>query len=385
MVHKMVQVAFANIRRLYRLNADNSPGENDHVWLAPFFHSKVSHQCARVSLCSCKQLKGDDVTNQETPVAVVTYNALEVTDGVAATDSAVAADSVGGRDGAMQLVPVPMSVDAAGTRMDVTDEVGASNCVAVTNSVRAVDAHAGQNAAAEPDATGVADAAVVGDATGDPSAVADHAGDAVATTGLVDDAFVNLTGVVDETEPASGNLPDGDQALDKLLHGWLLVEHARCTHGQSVPNPKPLDTQPFSKEALAFARRLIDHPPAEAVRPRNKARIFLKGADFLRLAGESWLKDELINSIVALINERAAQLHPGGTLHEEALGGDALSGAGDRFMPRTRILNSFFFSRLAPLPSRCSYDRLRNWGVKMGLDLDSIDKIIVPVNMDGLH
>lgn len=36
MVHKMVQVAFMNIRKLHRLSLDNLASENDHVSLAPF-------------------------------------------------------------------------------------------------------------------------------------------------------------------------------------------------------------------------------------------------------------------------------------------------------------------------------------------------------------
>lgn len=53
MLHKMTQVAFMNLRKLYRLHGDIGAGENAHVALAPFFHSKVAHQCERASVCSC--------------------------------------------------------------------------------------------------------------------------------------------------------------------------------------------------------------------------------------------------------------------------------------------------------------------------------------------
>jgi len=51
--HRIVQVAFMNIRKLYRLHADNPSGENDHVPLSPFFHRHVSSRCQRGGSCSC--------------------------------------------------------------------------------------------------------------------------------------------------------------------------------------------------------------------------------------------------------------------------------------------------------------------------------------------
>jgi len=47
MLHKMTQVAFMNLWKLYRLHGNICAGENDHVALAPFFHSKVAHQYER--------------------------------------------------------------------------------------------------------------------------------------------------------------------------------------------------------------------------------------------------------------------------------------------------------------------------------------------------
>jgi len=52
--HRIVQVAFMNIRKLYRMHADNPSGENDHIPLAPFFHQHVSSRCQRGSSCACE-------------------------------------------------------------------------------------------------------------------------------------------------------------------------------------------------------------------------------------------------------------------------------------------------------------------------------------------
>jgi len=60
MYHRMVQVAFMNLRKLYRLHVGSGVGENHHVPLAPFFHNKISHQCERVTVCSCASAAGTD-------------------------------------------------------------------------------------------------------------------------------------------------------------------------------------------------------------------------------------------------------------------------------------------------------------------------------------
>ena len=60
MLHKMMQVAMMNVRKLQRLASDNVAGENDHVPLAPFFHSHIVRQCQRGSSCSCAAARTED-------------------------------------------------------------------------------------------------------------------------------------------------------------------------------------------------------------------------------------------------------------------------------------------------------------------------------------
>lgn len=54
MVHKMVQVAFMNIRNLHRLSLDNLTAESDHVPLAPFYLGGLVRNCLRGSNCTCQ-------------------------------------------------------------------------------------------------------------------------------------------------------------------------------------------------------------------------------------------------------------------------------------------------------------------------------------------
>lgn len=53
MVHKIVQVALMNVRKLQRLFSDTT-GENDHVPLAPFYHQRLSRKCERGWACQCQ-------------------------------------------------------------------------------------------------------------------------------------------------------------------------------------------------------------------------------------------------------------------------------------------------------------------------------------------
>jgi len=53
MYHRMVQMAFIKLRKLYRLHAGSGAGQNDHLTLAPFFHAKIMHKCERVTVCTC--------------------------------------------------------------------------------------------------------------------------------------------------------------------------------------------------------------------------------------------------------------------------------------------------------------------------------------------
>jgi len=61
MVHRMVQVAFMNLRKLYRLSSSNGSGENDHIPLGPFFNSKIVHQCERIVVCDCDRTDNKEI------------------------------------------------------------------------------------------------------------------------------------------------------------------------------------------------------------------------------------------------------------------------------------------------------------------------------------
>jgi len=186
--------------------------------------------------------------------------------------------------------------------------------------------------------------------------------------------FVDLSYAVDDDV---GVAVTDEEALDKFEYGWLIEEYELSATVRSVPAPNPMDTQPLPKAVARLARSLVEQPTAQAVHPHNQVWIILTSADFLRLAGESWLNDELLNSYVALIN------HRDGLFRTPEQGGEPASSAARRAMPRTRMFNAFF-SLLALSPSHYSYDQVRKWGAKLGLDLNDVDRIIVTVNIGQL-
>jgi len=55
--HRIVQLAFMKLRKLYRMHADNGNGENDHVPLSPFFQKHIQHQCQLASGCASQSAR----------------------------------------------------------------------------------------------------------------------------------------------------------------------------------------------------------------------------------------------------------------------------------------------------------------------------------------
>jgi len=323
MVHKMAQVAFMNLRKLYRLHSDTAAGENDHIGLAPFFNQKVAQECQRAALCSCRLQDGEIA--DAAPIAVGSGSAPD-----AQVVSSHRVDVVEGAAG------VGVGADGAGVRPPHEVRSGAAR-----------DGAAGGQGGDPPGADAVID---------------------------IDD--------VDGEWAAGGDVPTTQaqaQPIDTTMHSDLLSKHASWLVGRVCF--APIDTVPVSKTQRELVRQLVDAPLAAALRPRNKARIVLTGADFVRLRGERWLGGEVMNSIVALINDRddrartsrvTASANPSGPPRMPPV-------------PRTRVFNTYFFSRLAPRLTHYNYDAVRNWGVKLRLDLSDVDRIVVPVHTSNTH
>ncbi|GAB0490182.1 hypothetical protein MMPV_001414 [Pyropia vietnamensis] len=426
MLHKMVQVAFMNVRKKFRLSCGNPPGESDHVWLAPFFHSNVSPRCARFATCSCGQTDQPPADYGEaSPVAGIddseagasaasdsdgsgsgapreysmAVEAVETAD--AEADKEVEALAVAATDEAAACMLAASVPAASGTVVACYDTVAAEAERTVTCDGERVNSDRGSNVVAVTDAVSADDVVVV-DVVGTRACrIGDVERDKVSAApvapGLLDAAsravdrnaaasFVvrqlspdELCTVADK-ERQSSPLDSGNEALAGHAHWRLLLMYARSADRRSVVNPAPMDTRRPARRVLTLTRDLLALPLAEPVRPLNKARILLTGSDFRRLRGQNWLNDELINSFVALINHRDTALHTG-----VGLGDSRQLTPGGRAVPRTRVLSSFFFSRLAPRLARYEYGGVERWGRKQVPNLDAVDLIIVPVNLKEVH
>lgn len=371
MTHRIIQVAFQNVRKLNRLFSGNPKSENDHVPLSSFFHSRIAGGCARGSACTCSADKRVEATQATTepPVAEPTEQGGQWVDGPAdavpdvikelqptqptqlqgpaphrgshnEVACAVAADSAGQDNRAVPATAAP------GARHDCTHE--GIEALEQGRRTRAADGDAGESSSRD------------GSRTSEPEAEE-----------ITDDTDVDERrnpGLAERSNP-----PEMDCSA--------LWEDAEAQQGAGSKHVEWVSTQALTPEQEQFVANLTaGRDGACAVRPRNKANIVLLVADFWRLHGERWLNGELMNSFIALINARDSQRASSSQLDRVGHpGADALT------TPRTRMFGTYFFSRLVPMVGAYDYDGVRRWGAGLQLDLAAVDIILIPINQRGNH
>lgn len=178
----------------------------------------------------------------------------------------------------------------------------------------------------------------------------------------------------------------------------------------------------------------------EVVAKIKEANIELKAEDFRRLGGSCWLSDELINSFVALVNERnqaycvsvstgasldgprsshsdevragpstqhfkvpSCELPPlqvkeickEGPSSQEIKYQDTIEGTEssqrcknhlelfDMSRPRAHIFNTFFYPRL--VQGGYDYSGVKRWLKRAGRKITELDLIMVPININNIH
>jgi len=315
LVHRMVQVAFMNLRKLYRMYAGSGSEENDHIPLAPFFNSKILHQCERIAVCDCGG--GGDLEDehdaQEEDVLDAGAPVLE------AGAAGAAAGCVAGRGlSADEEDPVPPPGD------EDQDPLFEFNAVVSQQQ---------------------------------------------------DDRF--------QSPPVAG-VPSTTARTAKTANmariSKSLAAYERWASSATLKACLPMASTPVSSKFRRLLVAILNCKAAVAVRASNSARITLMLTDLQRLCGSSWLDDELMNSFAALINHRDE------LLATAAAGtGDAAEEAGGQQAPRTRMFSTFFFSRLSARVGCYDYAGVRRWGTKLRLNLEAVDTILIPVNLQRTH
>jgi len=120
------------------------------------------------------------------------------------------------------------------------------------------------------------------------------------------------------------------------------------------------------------------------------ANICLKSDDLSRFRGQEWINDEVVNSFAFLVNYRNRDYFRVHTQFQENQNAQ-LNTAGDmdyfweRPRPRTFMFNSYFFERLTSSESKYDYSGVRNWPKQAGIEIASLDLILIPVNLKNSH
>jgi len=373
MTHRIVQVAFQNIRKMYWLFSGNPKAENDHVPLSPFFHSRIAEACARGPSCSCSA--GDGVeANLAAP------NAPSATGTAAMEQTGDATGSAARRAGAEQeaaAAAIPEGSVPGCPRGDAQDSSramaapgthhdGHPAAPSAVNGHRGVDNYVGDALERHPRPVG---------ARGDANEQTDLDG-----SGPSDAEVLELSddSDVEERVATGANMPTVDASA--------LWEDAEARLGVDGKRVEWVSTLPLTKVQRQFVANLtagVDS--ARPVRPRNKANIVLLVADFLRLHGERWLNGELMNSVIVMINDKEQRLHAAKRpLDVEELDVEELEAEAPANL-RSCMFGTYFFSRLVPVAGAYDYDGVRRWGAGVRLDLSAVDVILVPINVDGSH
>ncbi|KAJ8906113.1 hypothetical protein NDN08_002612 [Rhodosorus marinus] len=103
----------------------------------------------------------------------------------------------------------------------------------------------------------------------------------------------------------------------------------------------------------------------------KEANITLTREDFVRLQGERWLHDEIINSYVAMLNRRNSERYESNTRRNG--------------YPRVHCFNTFFFAKLFSARDKYDYESVRRWTKKAKVDILQRDLVLVPVNLGNKH
>lgn len=132
----------------------------------------------------------------------------------------------------------------------------------------------------------------------------------------------------------------------------------------------------LDEEEKLVARLLRVEPETAKLSTNPSSGITLRGHDFAVLRGVEWLNDEVMNSYVALINDREKR-------YQAAIA----NGHVTLWRPRSYCFNSFFATRLLGESPKLVYDYrgVSRWTKRAKVDILDLDIVMFPVNVSGNH
>lgn len=348
MVHKMVQVALMNMRKLHRLSQENETAEDDHITLSAFYHSHLSSACKRCADCRCQSSQKDGGPLDAGPASM----------GDVAGVPAVAV-------GATAAAKSPPAVHATVSPFVVGD-IG-----------EMADERPRHTAGLPPNEASV-EAAPVSSSVIGPVELRKLSADAL----LGDSADVPL-------DDSSAPVGRGDGS--RVINGGRVLALEDQVDAMSVGRPQRLGVKASDKcfETLSSAALVADQvtliaaptavdPLSPCVPPNNKARIQLTSSDFRALCAREWLTDDLINSFLVLINHRDSLSMP--LCRSAALvAGPVRTNARVSATPRTFMFNTYFYLSLLAQKGLYDYAGVKNWSRKCSLRIHVVKLVLVPV------
>lgn len=363
MIHRMIQVAFMNTRKLYRLHADNPRAENDHIELAGFFHARLSRTCQIGAACSCDASAALVATHHK----VIGRQTRDGKDADSPTATRLAKPKNDGHP-----IGVAVGDDWREHRHSVRDGDGSGHKY---HGDGEEEASIRSNV---PVATGVDTVLNEAASSGGDGATP---GSPLVASGPDNASFKSLMldaddEALDQADASSSEIAGSVPSASPPAVTPVCV---RALSASCVVGP---DTAPLLDDLAAFVTSLVSgREYGELVRRKNKARVALDVSDFCRLRGTGWMNDEIMNSYVALLNWRNDDIRKARASGSSSLNGVQLLAS----TRRTFCFNTYFFSRLWSARMGYDYDCCKRWGTKLGLSVGDVDLIIVPINLKSVH
>lgn len=148
---------------------------------------------------------------------------------------------------------------------------------------------------------------------------------------------------------------------------------------------EPLSRTPLSVKSARLSGLLVGGQLGLSTPPTlNKARILLTAKDFSCLADGEWLGDNIMNSVIALINHRdgLSRAWRRGELRMDPM---VPVPPHVKNMPRVAMLNTYFYTQLVPARGCYDYEGVRTWTAKNGICLEANDLVLALINVNRNH
>lgn len=176
------------------------------------------------------------------------------------------------------------------------------------------------------------------------------------------EAVIDLTACNESLNQTDAELEKTLKSLGELGISKPLVNVKNIFVGKFV--------EPLSVEEANAVKKVLRAPDDEPI-VMSETGITLHGSDLKCLRRERWLNDELINAYVYLINKRNEEIFN----RERAPPG----------IPKTRVFNTFFYTRLTSGPNGYDYAGVRRWTSRARIDISTYDLLLFPVNLGNHH